>query len=77
MESKNKILKDEVRRSYKVQLPDFVIQMKGLFEVQKNEIERSLFGTGEYRLKQEYSHLAVDPSTWFKMNSDQHQRKIF
>ena len=75
VESKNKILKDEVDHK-KLQLPDFVNQMKGLFEEQKNEIERSLIGTGEYRLKQEYSHLAVDPSTWFKMNSDQRQRKI-
>ena len=75
VESKNKILKDEVNHK-KLELPDFVSKMKGLIMEQKHEVERALINAGEYRLKEEYRYLAVDYSTWFKMNSDQRQRKI-
>jgi len=75
VESKNKILKDEVNHK-KLELPDFVSKMKGLFMEQKHEVERALINAGEYRLKEEYCYLTVDYSTWFKMNSDQRQRKI-
>ena len=75
VESKNKILKDEVEHK-KSELPDFVNKMKTLFEEQKREVERSLIGTGEYRLKEDYHYLQVESSTWFKMTLDQRQRKI-
>ena len=75
VESKNKILKDEVEHK-KSELTDFMNKMKALFEEQKHEVERSLIGMGEYRLKEDYRYLQVESSTWFKMTLDQHQRNI-
>ena len=57
VESKNKVLKDEMQ--YKsAQLPEFVDKMKGLMEEQRREIERAVVGTGEYRLRKEYHNLS-------------------
>lgn len=75
VESKNKLLKEEVQ--YKSsQLPDFVEKMKRLMEGQRQEIERAIIGSGEYRLRNEYRNLAVESSKWFKMTTEQRQRKI-
>ena len=56
VESKNKILKDEVEHK-RSELPDFVDKMRTLLEEQRNEIERALIGTGEYRIKDEYINI--------------------
>ena len=75
VESKNKLLKEEVE--YKSsQLPEFLEKMKRLMEGQKQEIERAIIGSGEYRLRKEYHNLAVESSKWFKMTTEQRQRKI-
>lgn len=58
------------------ELPDFVDKMRALLKEQRNEIERALICTGEYRLRDEYKYLEVEHSTWFKMTVDQRQRKI-
>ena len=61
VESKNRVLKEEVQ--YKSsQLPDFVDKMRGLMEEQRREIERAVISAGEYRLREEYRKLAVEPS---------------
>lgn len=50
VESKNKLLKEEVE--YKSsQLPEFIEKMKRLMEGQKQEIEPAIIGSGEYRLR--------------------------
>ena len=54
----------------------FVEKMSDLMGEQKNDIERAIINSGEYRIKKEHSHLAVEPSRWFKMNREQRQRKI-
>ena len=75
VESKNKMLKEEVQ--YKsTQLPDFVDKMQGLMEEQRLEIERAVISAGEYRICKEYGHLAVEPSKWFKMTTEQRKRKV-
>ena len=75
VESKNKVLKEKVE--YKsCQLPEFVEKINDLIVEQKNEVERAIISTGEYRIRKEYSHLAVESSRWFKMNREQRQRKI-
>ena len=52
VESKNRVLKEAVQ--YKSsQLPEFIEKMKG---------ERAVVGAGEYRLREEYKRLAVNPS---------------
>ena len=75
VESKNKVLKDEMQ--YKsAKLPEFIDKMKGLMEEQRLEIERAVVGTGEYRLCKEYHNLTVESSVWFKMTTEQRKRKI-
>ena len=75
VESKNKLLKDTVQ--YKSsQLPEFIEKMKSLMTEQKREIERAIVGSGEYRLRKEYQNLSVESSRWFKMSTQQRQRKI-
>lgn len=75
VESKNRVLKEAVQ--YKSsQLPEFVEKMKLLMEEQKREIERAVIGAGEYRLREEYKNLAVNPSKWYRMSSEQRRRKI-
>ena len=64
VESKNKLLKEEVQCKSS-QLPDFVEKMKRLMEGQRQEIERAIIGSGEYRLRNEYRNLAVESSKWF------------
>lgn len=72
VESKNKILKDEVEHRH-TDLPDFVDKMRALLEEQRPEVEHAIIAIGEYRIKSKYSNLAVEHSKWFKMTVDQHQ----
>lgn len=51
VESKNKLLKEEVQCK-KSQLPDFVNKMGIMMQNQK-EIKRAVLSSGEYRVKQE------------------------
>jgi hypothetical protein len=75
VESKNKLLEEEVQ--YKSsQLPEFVDKMRSLMEGQRQEIERAIIGSGEYRLRNEYRNLAVESSKWFKMTMEQRHRKM-
>jgi hypothetical protein len=75
VESKNKLLEEEVQ--YKSsQLPEFVDKMRSLMEGQRQEIERAIIGSGEYKLRNEYRNRAVESSKWFKMTTEQRQRKI-
>ena len=75
VESKNNVLKQQLK--YKAaQLPQFVDHMKKLLTEQKREVERAVATMGEYRLSQEYSHLAVSAQKWFILNEQQRQRCI-
>ena len=47
VESKNKILKDEVKHRH-TELPDFVEKVRALLEEQRLEIENAIVGTGQY-----------------------------
>ena len=75
VESKNKVLKDEVEHK-KSEFPDFIDKMRSLLEEQKREIECALIDKGQYRLREEYRYLKVESSSWFKLNFEQRQRKI-
>ena len=75
VESNNRVLKEAVQ--YKSsQLPEFIEKMKGLMKEQRHEIERAVVGAGEYRLREEYKRLAVNPSKWYKMSGEQRHRKV-
>ena len=49
VESKNKILKNEVEHRYN-ELPDFVEKVRALLEEQRLEIENAIVGKGQYRI---------------------------
>ena len=75
VESKNKVIKEEVRYK-KSDLPEFVHKMSNLMHEQKQEIESSVINSGEYRVREEYQQYAVDSTHWFQMTSDKKTRKI-
>ena len=75
VESKNKVIKEEVQYK-RSQLPEFVEKMKGIMHEQKQEIERAVLNSGEYRLCEEQKQLGVSSSEWFQMTTDQRRRKI-
>ena len=73
MESKNKLLKEEVQYK-RSQLPDFINKMGEMMHNQKQEIERAVLNSGEYRVREEYKHLTVATTKWFQMTLDQRNR---
>ena len=75
MESKNKVIKEEVQYK-KSDLPEFVQKMSNLMHEQKQEIERSVINSGEYRVREEYQQYAVDSTRWFQMTSDKKPERL-
>ena len=75
VESKNKLLKEEVQYK-KSQLPDFINKMGEMMHNQKQEIERAVLNSGEYSVREEYivKHLTVATTKWFQMTLDQRNR---
>ena len=63
VESKNKILKDEVEHKSS-ELPDSINKMRGLLEEQRDKVERALIITGEYRLRDKYRYLQIESSSY-------------
>ena len=43
---------------------------------QQKEVERSIFGMGEYKFKANYRHLEIDSSRWFLMTAEQRKKHI-
>ena len=75
VESKNNILKQHVR--YKSsELPTFVDSMKELLEAQQKEIEKSIVGQGEYRIRSEYKMYAVDQTKWYTLSETQRRKCV-
>ena len=56
--------------------PRFNDQMKVFATHQQEEIIRSLFGRGQYRLKPEFSHYGVSKQEWLKMRLDQRRALV-
>ncbi len=52
------------------QLMDFVGKLK---DEQQKEIERAVICRGKYRFKDEFSHLTVNETSWFKMSKEKRQ----
>lgn len=73
VESKNRVMKDQT--CYKPQqLPAFVEEMKGMYEEQKQEIDKAVVGLGEYQLCQPYKLYEITSKEWFKKNQKQRER---
>ena len=43
---------------------------------QEREVERAVIGRGKLRFKEEYQHLQVAETWWFKMKPEQHQAHL-
>lgn len=75
VESKNNILKQHVH--YKSsELPTFVDSMKELLIAQQKEIEKSIVGQGEYRIRSEYKMYAVDQTKWYTFSEAQRHKCV-
>lgn len=74
-ESMNAILKRKVNYK-KNELHVFMNHLKQLVDEQEKEIKRAVIGRGKYRFHEEYCHLEVKESEWFKMNRDQRERHM-
>ena len=48
--------------------------MHGLVENQSKEVEKAVYGMGEYQFKPAYKSLEVECSKWFMMSCEQRQR---
>ena len=71
-ETVNSIIKSHV--SYKPsQLMELTEKLKEAIDEQEREVERAVIGRGKFRFKEEYKHLEVSESKWFKMNPEQRQ----
>ena len=71
VESQNNVIKHQM--SYKTQeLPEFISSMIN----QRKEIEKAAAGIGEYRLVEQYKHLAVDARKFFQMSDKQREKSI-
>ena len=58
------------------QLCDFVAELKQAIDEQEREIERAVIGCGKYRFREQYAHLQVPESRWFKMTEDQRRAHL-
>lgn len=74
-ESMNNVAKAyaNYRQSNWVELAD---NMFGLVNTQSKEVEKAVFGMGEYRFKAAYKSLEVESGRWFMMSCDQRQRHL-
>ena len=75
VESQNNVIKHQM--NYRPQeLPDFISSMKKMVDNQKKEIERAAAGIGEYRLVEDYKHLATETRKFVQMSEKQREKLI-
>lgn len=55
---------------------NWVSNMYDLIENQSKEVEKAVYGMGEYQFKAACKSLEVDSSKWFMMLSEQHQKHL-
>ena len=79
-ESMNSVLKEELSHQETDQVSLHEIIYKNVAKQQENEMIKSIFKMGEYRLAKEFSHLEVDPSEWCQKTrpqKDAYIKKVF
>ena len=74
-ESINALLKESLGYK-KHQWGVFNEKVKRIVKQQQKEMEKAIIGYGEYRLRPQYSFLAISEEKWFKMTQDQRLRLI-
>ena len=74
-ETVNSIIKSHV--SYKPnQLMELTEKLREAIDEQEREVERAVIGRGKFRFKEEYQHLQVAETRWFKMKPEQRQAHL-
>ncbi len=52
------------------------IKLKEVIDEQQKEIEWAVISRGKYRFKDEFSHLTVNETSWFKMSKEKRQSHL-
>ena len=75
VESQNSVIKHQTQYKAK-ELPDFVSTMQTMITNQKQEIEKSVAGCGEYQIVDEYKHLQVASRKFCQMTRKQKEKHV-
>ena len=74
-EATNNVLQDFVLREShgkkKMDEHSFASSVEKLVNIQKEDVELAVVGSGEYKLREEFRYLEVAPSEWSQMRDDQ------
>ena len=63
--------------SYKPsQLMELTEKLREAIDEQEREVERAVIGRGKFGFKEEYQHLQVAETRWFRMKPKQHQAHL-
>lgn len=75
-ESINNIIKEEINRQSTDQVTIHELIETHVIQPHLDELVKAIYQMGEYRLSEEYSHLAVDPLQWSQMTPHQRDARI-
>ena len=75
-ESINNVIKEEIKRQSTDQVTIHELIESRVIQPHLDELVKAIYNMGEYRLSDEYSHLAVDPLQWSQMTAQQRDARI-
>ena len=76
IEGLNKVTKDHTNYKKK-ELPEFVLRMKNMIDMQFAEVERALAGIGEFRVSDDCQAFQYEAREWCKKNDKQRAQIIY
>ena len=56
--------------------PGFIEKLRKLVDIQLTEVDKAVYGTGEYSLVPQYAHFRVDPVKWHSMTASQRKKHL-
>ena len=75
-EALHNVVKDCINRQYVNQVQLIEAVSERLFDAQKNELIKAVYGKGEYELDREFKRREVPENTWNDMTSTQRDQKV-
>ena len=75
-EAINNVIKEEINRQQTDQVTIHELIENRIVQPHLDELVKAIDQVGEYRLSDEYKHLAVDPLQWSQMTSQQRDARI-
>ena len=78
-ERTNGVIQDFIKRECgkdKVDEYTFAKSLEKLIRMQEQELEMAVPGKGEYKLRDQYSHILVDPQRWDKVTDSQRKNAL-